>query len=104
MDISQVKKLIAKRKYRITGHAEVERDAETITLGEIEEAILSEDADIIEDYPNDPRGPSCLVVGFTKRGLPIHIVCGIGSLELLVIIAVYRPDVEEWIDWRFRKE
>jgi YgiT-type zinc finger domain-containing protein len=31
--------------------------------------------DFIEDYPTDPRGPSCLVGG-TARAKPIHVVLG----------------------------
>lgn len=104
MDIKQIKNLVTQRKYRLTLHAEVERDAEEITLQEIEEAILSKDAEIIEDYPNDPRGPSCLILGFTRKNFPLHIVCGIASQEILVMVTVYRPDVAEWIDFRIRKE
>lgn len=40
----------------------------TITLQDMEEALVSEEAEIIEDYPNDPRGHSCLILGFTKEG------------------------------------
>lgn len=104
MDLKHIKNLVIQRKYRLTLHAEIERDAEMITLQEIEEALLSKEAEIIEDYPNDPRGPSCLMLGFTKENSPFHIVCGVGDQETLVIITVYRPDADEWIDWRIRKE
>ena len=106
MDIKQVKDLIRQKKYRVTLHAEAERDAEEITLQEIEQVLLSSVAEIIEDYPNDPRGPSCLILGFTEEKAPVHLVCGcgIGYPETLIIITVYRPDPDEWIDWRIRKE
>lgn len=105
MDIEQIRSLIARREYRITLHAEIERDADQITVQEIEEALLSSKAKIIEDYPNDPRGSSCLVLGFTKKqNLPIHIVCGMREPNNLVIITVYRPEPDEWIDWQIRKE
>jgi len=39
---------------------------------------------------NDGRGESCLLVGFTNSGKPIHIVCGV-SEDILVIITVYIP-------------
>ncbi len=104
MDIEQIKNLAVQRKYRLTFHAEVERDADEITGREIEEALLSPETKIIEDYPNDPRGHSCLILGFTKENFPIHIVCGMGEPEVLVIITVYRPDPGEWIDRQIRKE
>lgn len=58
---------------------------------------------IIEDYPEDKRGHSSLVLGFTKNGLPIHMVCALHE-GILVIITIYRPDPDLWIDWRIRKE
>ncbi len=39
---------------------------------------------------DDLRGASCLVVGFTNQGKPIHIVFGTKN-EILVIITVYIP-------------
>lgn len=104
MDLKQIKSIVDQKNYRLTLHAEFERDADQITIEEIEEALFSPKAKIIEDYPNDPRGHSCLVLGFTKQKHPIHIVCGIGEHETLVVITVYRPDPEEWIDWQIRKE
>ena len=104
MDIERVKNLVVRKEYRFTFHAELERDSDQITAREIEESLLSRESKIIEDYPNDPRGPSCLILGFTKEDLPIHSVCGMWEPETLVIITVYRPDPDEWIDWQIRKE
>jgi len=50
---------------------------------------------VIEDYPEDKRGHSCLVYGKTEQDSDLHIVCGIGD-EMLWIITVYEPDPEEW--------
>ena len=30
---------------------------------------------MVEDYPDDSRGHSCLMLGFGKGGRPIHVVC-----------------------------
>lgn len=91
------------KQYRLSAHAEAEREADKIRNLEIVEALLSEGAEIIENYPTDPRGASCLVLGFTTERSPIHIVCGLAR-ELVIVITVYRPDPNEWIDWRKRKE
>lgn len=59
-----------------------------LTLSEVEEALLN--GMILEQYKDTGRGESCLVVGFTTFGKPIHIVCG--EMEgWLSIITVYIP-------------
>lgn len=80
----------------MTSHAEQERGPDRITIEEIEEALLSHRAEVIEGYPEDVRGRSCLVLGFTKGASPVHVVCGLGAEEL-IIITVHRPDPKQWI-------
>ncbi|MBI4285166.1 MAG: DUF4258 domain-containing protein [Chloroflexi bacterium] len=58
---------------------------------------------VIESYPEDLRGRSCLVLGFTKEGNPLHMVCGLVADELIVI-TVYRPDPRHWLHWRLRRK
>ena len=43
-----------------------------------------------EQYPDTGRGESCLVVGFTNNGKPVHIVCGERN-DKVIIITVYIP-------------
>lgn len=92
------------KRYRLTIHAEREREADQITQQEIAEALLSEDCELLEDYPTDPRGHSCLILGFTRAGRPIHMVCGHLSEEEFVVVTIYRPDPAQWVNWRIRKE
>jgi hypothetical protein len=102
VEILQTK--VRENRYRLTSHAEKEREADHITVQVIEEAILSERCELIEDYPTDPRGPSCLMLGFTKAELPIHMVCGHLYEPEFLVITIYRPDPAQWVDWRTRKE
>jgi Domain of unknown function (DUF4258) len=95
---------VRERKYRLTSHAEREREADQITVQEIDEAVLSDACELVEDYPTDPRGHSCLILGWTRAGLPVHIVCGHLHEEEFIVITIYRPDPAEWIDWRNRRE
>ena len=104
MHLDRIRSCVIKNDFRLTLHAEFERDADQITLAEIKEALLSIRLKIVEDYPNDPRGPSCLALGFTKENRPIHTVCGMGDEDTLVIITVYCPDPQEWINWDVRRE
>ena len=102
--IQHLQARVRERNYRLTSHAEREREADHITVQEVEEAVLSEACEIIEDYPTDPRGHSCLILGWTHVGLPIHLVCGHLSEEEFIVITIYRPDPTQWIDWRIRQE
>ncbi len=79
---------VKKSDYFFSQHADDERKNDNLMLLEVEESIL--DGKILESYPDDKRGNSCLVVGFTKKGKPIHIVCG-ESEGVLVVITVYIP-------------
>lgn len=68
---------------------------------DIEEAIRN--GVIIEDYPDDPRGPSCLILG-RSGGRTLHAVCGRLEEEQILIITAYEPDPGEWeSDWRTRR-
>ena len=45
---------------------------------------------VLEEYKDMGRGESCLIVGFTNSGKPVHVVCGLNE-NSLVIITVYIP-------------
>lgn len=62
-----------------------------------------EHGEVIEDYPNDARGRSCLMLGFGLDRRPIHVVCAPKS-EYLAIVTAYLPDPNEWTGgYRVRK-
>lgn len=75
-------------EYYFSKHGDQERQNDDLTVSEVEEALLS--GRILEQYEDTGRGESCLVVGFTEAGKPIHIVCGARG-EWMVIITVYIP-------------
>ena len=99
MDIKEIRGRINAGEYEISFHAEKERYAEDISIADIETAITT--GEILEDYPNDPRGPSCLILGYSQNR-PIHIVCGYSSFKWVRIITVYLPKPPKWIDERTR--
>ena len=68
-----------------------------ITIDDIKTAILN--GELLEDYANDPRGHSCLMVGTVEDGRPLHIVLTIlAEIEEVLIITVYVPIPPKWID------
>lgn len=99
MDIREIRKKIIAGEYEISYHAEKERYAEDISIVDIETVITT--GEILEDYPNDPRGQSCLILGYSQNR-PIHVVCGFSSLKWVRIITVYLPKPPKWIDERTR--
>ena len=101
MEIADIRRKVEQGKYRLSyTHTEKLRQRK-IEAQEVEQAIST--GEIIEDYPTDPRGPSCLILGYTKKGRPLHIVCG-KVQEGLLIITEYEPSPEEWeSDWKRRR-
>jgi len=60
---------------------------------EVCEVIESDE--VVEDYPNDPRGHSCLLIGRTRDGRIIHVVC-VPKEDYLAVVTVYSPSLLEW--------
>ncbi len=87
---------IKKQSYEISIHADDERIADVITIFQLEFALSN--CKIIEQYPDDPRGESCLVIGFTPEKLPVHVVCGKNPSGHLILITVYIPTMPKWRD------
>lgn len=93
MTLEEIRQRVRRGRYHISfTHTEKLRRRQ-ITVKEIEEAISK--GEIIEDYPHDPRGASCLVLGFTHVGRPLHLVCGKVEEEVIIITA-YEPSPDEW--------
>jgi hypothetical protein len=93
--IESIQKRVREGDYRFTIHA-FERCAERdISPEQTKEAILS--GEIIEDYPEDKYGRSCLICGIARAGNILHVQC---SIEPVWIITVYDPTLnpEEWDD------
>src|SRR4030042_3472227 len=102
MKIERMREKVKAGKYIISfTHTEKMR-LRRIEAQDMEEAIYK--GSIIEPYPDDPRGASCLILGLTNKGRPLHIVCGRLEDDEILIITAYEPDAEEWEeDWKTRK-
>lgn len=64
-------------------------------------AVLAH-CELIEEYADDKPYPSCLIYG-EVRGRPIHVVCAISEIEIIIITA-YEPDPGMWADLKIRKK
>lgn len=91
-----------RRQYEFSKHAVDQSIIRDISVAEVEDAISGQ-SEIIEDYPDDKYGPSCLILGFTKAGRPLHVQCSYPTRALVKIITLYEPDPDLWIDFRLRR-
>lgn len=84
-----------KQKLLFLPHAirQMNHPARMISVSEVRRVIF--EGEIIEDYPEDSRGHSCLMLGLGDGGRPLHIVCAPKD-EYLAIITAYIPSEDEW--------
>lgn len=100
--IHDIRVKVSLRRYEFSKHAVDQAIIRKISVAELEEAI-SNRSEVIEDYPDDKYGPSCLVLGFTFQHRPVHIQCSHPDRPLLKIVTVYEPVPELWLDYKTRK-
>jgi hypothetical protein len=99
--IDAIRAKVAGDHFEFSKHAVDQAILRGIDVQEVREAVAT--AAVIEDYPGDKYGPSCLLLGFTAAGRPLHIQCSYPSRPLVKIITLYEPDPGQWIDFRTRK-
>ena len=100
--VDEIRNKIARQNYEFSKHAVDQSIARDISVNELEQA-LSNQSELIEDYPDDKYGPSCLILGFTDNGRPLHIQCSYPERPLIKIVTLYEPATELWADFRIRK-
>jgi hypothetical protein len=98
-----IKEKVGRRQYEFSKHAVDQTIVREISVMEVEEGLLGE-SEVIEDYPKDKYGPSCLILGFSRVGRPLHVQCSYPSRQLIKIITLYEPDPALWVNYRIRRE
>lgn len=101
MMIDEIRVKIAQGLFEFSKHAVDQSLLRHISVQEVREAM--DTGEIIEDYPNDKYGPSCLIFGWTTTNRPLHLQCSYPSRPLLKIITLYEPDVGSWLNFKVRK-
>ncbi len=99
--IDEIRRKVSDGLYEFSKHAVDQSILRNILLRELVEAI--ENRAIVEDYPDDKYGPSCLILGFTEADRPIHVQCTYPTRAILKVITLYEPDGNLWIDFRERR-
>ena len=73
-----------------------------ITPQDVRDAVLR--GSLVEDYPEDARGHSCLGLGYDSAGRPIHVVCA-PKADYLAINTANVPSPDRWeLDGRIRRK
>jgi hypothetical protein len=96
--------MVRQGRYEFTLHAQLERLADDLDVAEIEQVIAQ--GELLEEYPDAPRGRSCLLLGYAGTR-PVHVVlgwAGDGAATVLRIVTVYLPEPPRWSDPRTRGE
>ena len=102
MNLNDIVNAIRHERIRVTDHADEEAQADELTFDGILVSVFQ--GEIIEEYPTDYPLPSCLVFGETFAGEPVHSVWAYNErTDWAVLITVYRPDPQRWIEWRKRR-
>ena len=99
--IDKLRSKFAQEEYEFSKHAVDQTVLREISIQEIQDAMSI--GEVIEDYPDDKYGPSCLVLGFTKQDRPVHIQCSYPSQSVIKVITVYEPDPDRWADFKKRR-
>ena len=104
MTIVESSRRAAKKKLLFLPHAirQMSRPERMITPQEVEKVVMT--GDLVEDYPHDSRGHSCLLLGLGDGDRAIHVVCS-PKEDYLAVITAYLPDATQWLpDFRRRRQ
>ena len=88
-------------QFEFSRHAVDQTLLRRISVQEVREAGAN--CWLIEDYPDDKYGPSCLLLGFTRAEQPLHLQCSYPSRPIVKIITIYEPDPNQWSDFKIRR-
>jgi hypothetical protein len=87
----------------VSRHARERAEERNLFIDDICFSVIQ--GEIIEDYPSHKPYPSCLIYGQNEKSDPIHSVWAYNQdTGYAVLITVYYPDPNQWINWRIRKQ
>ena len=87
--------------FEFSEHATDQTIVRGIRVQEVREAMTA--CEVIEIYPDDKYGPSCLVLGFTTAMRPVHVHCSYPSRPIIKLITLYEPDPSRWLEFKVRR-
>jgi hypothetical protein len=104
-DLDRIREAFCQRTYLFTTTGFPKMRKLGLTSQELEDAICRDAPEVLEDYPDDERGPACLVLGWPDLVRPLHVVVGYGGPGVEIeVVTVYEPDRSEWHNSRVRRK
>ena len=96
--LERIIELVGNGEVRISDHGYDELAADGLFARDLVAGLP--DAELLEDYPEFPKGPCILVLQRDAEGRPVHAVWGIpkGETGPAVLVTAYRPDPAKWTD------
>ena len=85
---------LAGGEFEFSRHAFRRAVERNISEAEIRQAGMF--AQLIEDYPADKYSPSCLLMGRTGTERILHIQVSRADTNLVRIVTLYEPGLDEW--------
>ena len=95
--LGQIRHLINAGEVRISEHGYDELAEDGLTVRVLLAGL--EDAAVVEEYLDYPKGPCILLLQWDRSGSPVHVVWGgipKGHEKPAVLVTAYRPDPDRW--------
>lgn len=94
--LETIQELIGAGSFRISEHGYDELAADGLYIKELLKGLLW--AQVVEEYPDYPKGPCVLVLVRSEDMSPVHMVLGIpkGKSGPAVLVTAYRPEQDLW--------
>jgi len=91
-----IRELIKKGSVRISEHGYDELSEDNLTVNELLKSM--EEAIVVEEYLDYPKGKTILLLQKDRNGNPVHTLWGIpkGYAKPAVLVTAYRPDPKRW--------
>ena len=102
VDIDALRLLISDGQIVWTEHLAIRLRERAIKRVDVIACI--QNGEVIEHYPDDMPYPSCLILGTSVSGKPLHVVCSLNPEVSCCMITAYYPNTDKWeSDYKMRK-